>query len=73
MSLYLPVSLKGTAAIAVCGRCNMKMQYDDLRKDPNNGLMVCKDCCDQYDPWRLPAHHAENIALNHPRPDAELE
>ena len=73
MSLYLPVRTKGTAAIAVCGRCNLKMYYDDLQKDPNNGMMVCKDCRDIYDPWRLPARKTENISLQHPRPDVELE
>jgi hypothetical protein len=74
VSLYLPVRTKGTAAIAVCGRCNLKMYHDDLTKDPNNGLLVCKNCCDLFDPWRLPARKTENIALNHPpRPDVELE
>jgi hypothetical protein len=73
MSLYLPVRTQGTAAIAVCGRCSMKMYYDDLKKDPNTGMMVCKECVDIYDPWRLPARKTENIALQHPRPDVELE
>jgi len=73
MILYLPVRTKGNASIAVCGRCSMKMYYDDLKKDPNNGLMVCKDCQDLYDPWRLPARKTENISLQHPRPDVELE
>lgn len=72
MSEYLPVRTKGTAAIAVCARCQQKMYYDDLRTDPNNGLKVCKDCVDLFDPWRLPAHKTENVALQHPRPDVEL-
>ena len=73
MSLYLPVRTKGTASIAICARCNMKMYYDDLTTDPNNGLKVCKDCRDLYDPWRLSARKTENISLNYPRPDQELE
>lgn len=73
MSGYLPVKSKGSAAIAICGRCSMKMYYDDLKKDPNNGLMVCEKCRDIYDPWRLPARKTENISLAHPRPDVELE
>lgn len=73
MSLYLPVRTKGTAAIAICYRCSMKMYYDDLMKDPNTGAYYCKDCVDLYDPWRLPARKTENIALRHPRPDAPLE
>lgn len=50
----------------------MKIQYDDLTRDPNNGNYFCPDCVDKYDPWRLPARKAENINLQHPRPDEEL-
>lgn len=69
MGLYLPVNARGTTAIAVCNRCRVKIQYDELRKDPNNGNMYCKDCVDVYDPWRLPARNPENVTLSHPRPD----
>ena len=72
MSLYLDVNLKGTVAIAICPRCNFKYQYDALVVDPNNKIRVCKDCCDIYDPWRLPARKSEDISLQHPRPDTEL-
>lgn len=72
MSLYLPVRTKGTVAIAICNRCQMKVYYDDLRKDPNNNNWYCKDCVDLYDPWRLPARRAENISLDHPRPDEDI-
>lgn len=50
----------------------MKVYYADLVKDPNNGLMVCENCCDALDPWRLPAKRTEEISLQHPRPDTEL-
>ena len=69
---YLPVRAKGSAAIAVCPRCQTKIYYDDLKKDPNNGQFYCEHCVDAYDPWRLPARQAENISLQHPRPDLEL-
>ena len=72
MSLYLPVRVKGSAAISICYRCSMKKYYDELQKDPNNGNYYCKDCVDLYDPWRLPARQAENISLQHPRPDTEI-
>lgn len=72
MSLFLPVKSKGSVAIAVCQRCGKKMYYSDLRKDPNNGLMVCQDDLDLYDPWRLPARQTEDITLGHPRPDVKL-
>jgi len=73
MSLYLPVNLKGSAAIAVCPRCQKKIQYDQLRRDPNNSNYYCPECVDLYDPWRLPARRTEDISLQHPRPDVELE
>lgn len=72
MSLYLPVKTGGSSAIGVCQRCNKKMYYDDLVKDPNNGMWVCKADQDIYDPWRLPARQAEDISLHHPRPDVPL-
>jgi hypothetical protein len=72
VSRYLPVRTKGTAAIAICFRCQRKVYYDDLRKDPNNGNYLCKECVDVLDPWRLPARQTENISLDHPRKDEEL-
>jgi len=60
-------------AVAICYRCNMKMYAGDLRRDPNTGAYYCKECVDAYDPWRLPARKTENIGLQHPRPDVELE
>jgi len=72
VSLYLPVRTRGSAAITVCPRCQFKFHYDDMKQDPNNKIWVCKDCCDLYDPWRLPARQAEDISLRHPRPDEEL-
>lgn len=74
MSLYQPVNLKGSCAIAVCDRCKIRMNYDDLRPDGNApGLRVCKDCWDAKDPWRLPARKTEDITLRYPRPDENLE
>lgn len=73
MGLYLPVKRQGSCAIAVCPRCSRKVQYDDLKKDPNNDQWYCEDCVDLYDPWRLPARPAEDISLQHPRPDTEIE
>ncbi len=73
MSLYLPVRTSGSAAIAVCPRCQKKMYYDALKKDPNNGNYYCEGCVDVLDPWRKPARGADNVDLQHPRPDVELE
>ncbi len=73
MSLYLPVRTSGSAAIAVCPRCSMKVYYDELTMDPNTKNWYCPSCVDLYDPWRLGARQVEDITLNHPRPDTELE
>ena len=73
MSLYLPVNASGSVAIAVCPRCQKKLQYADLKKDPNNQNFYCGECVDIYDPWRTAARQAEDISLQHPRPDVKLE
>lgn len=73
MGLYLQVKTNGSAAIAICPRCQRKCYYDELVGDPNNKQFYCQDCVDVLDPWRLPARQAEDITLRHPRPDTELE
>lgn len=73
MPLYLPVNQNGKVSIAICPRCCMKMQYSDLKQDPNDMNWYCAACVDLYDPWRLPARVTEDITLTHPRPDTELE
>jgi ribosomal protein L37AE/L43A len=72
MSLYLPVRVKGHAAIAICPRCSFKLYHDEMVQDPNTKVWVCKKCADKFDPWRLPARQPEDISLPHPRPDEEL-
>lgn len=72
-NLFLPVNTHGPVAISVCPRCQKKVQYAALKKDPNNLQWYCKDCVDELDPWRLPARRAEDISLQHPRPDVKLE
>lgn len=74
MSLYLtPKNVGGSMAVAICYRCQKKMYAGDLKKDPNNQNWYCQECVDLYDPWRLPARQTENISLQHPRPDTEIE
>ena len=74
MPRYLSPSSSGKVAIAICGRCKFKFHYNELRRDRNiPGLYVCDDCCDLYDPYRLPARKSEDIALRHPRKDEDLE
>jgi hypothetical protein len=71
--LYLPVNAHGSVAIAICPRCQKKVQYAALKQDPNNQNWYCAECVDLYDPWKLPARRPEDISLQHPRPDTELE
>lgn len=64
-----------TNSVAICDRCRMKRPYDMLGADPNYpGLRVCwdRDCHDRIDPYRLPPHQSEQIALRHPRPEQSL-
>lgn len=72
MSLFLPVARHGSVAIAVCPRCQKKMNYADLKMDPNNSQLYCGDCVDILDPWRVAARSPEDISLQHPRPDVIL-
>ena len=72
MSLYLPLRMRGSVAIALCARCGFKCQHDDLVQDPNTKMWVCSKCQDIYDPWKLPARRPEDITLHHPRKDEDL-
>jgi hypothetical protein len=73
MPRYLDTRGEAYLAIAVCDRCRLKVRYTELRPDGNSpGLRVCADCCDQYDPWRLPARRTEDVTLPNPRPDEPL-
>ena len=63
----------GDLAIAVCDRCRTKMPYTKLRPDGNSPkLMVCRECCDEKDPYRLPARQTEEVAMQHARPDTNI-
>lgn len=72
MPRYLPVQSGKKATIAICTRCQKKMYYSDMRRDPNNDNWYCRDCVDIFDPWRRAARIAEDISVQHPRPDEEL-
>ena len=73
MPRYLPVSSHGKAAVDICGRCGFKVQYNELMQDRDKpGLMVCEACCDDKDPYKLPARRPEKITLKYPRPDEPL-
>jgi len=73
MSLYLDTSRRGQVAIGLCDRCKTKYSVEELMSDPNTpGLRVCKECCDVFDPWRLPPRATEDITVWMPRPETPV-
>lgn len=63
----------GRIAIAICGRCSVKMPYQSLMADGNNPkLRVCKDCRDPLDPYKLSPRQADAYLLKDPRPDLNI-
>jgi hypothetical protein len=74
MSLYHPVAPNGrNKAIGICDRCKFKKFIYELHPDHDaEGLLVCDDCNDEKDPYKLPARKADKIALRRPRPDEPL-
>jgi hypothetical protein len=73
MPAFLDTRGLSSLTIAICDRCKMKRAWVSLIPDPNSpGLRVCKDCADEYDPYRLPARQTENITMPWLRPDLPL-
>lgn len=69
------VNASGKYSIGICGRCQRKVPYRELREDGNTaGLYVCQDsgCYDELDPFKKPPRQADPISLDHPRPDVPL-
>lgn len=55
-------------------RCHTKNYLADLKRDPNSpGLLVCRECCDVLDPYRLPQRQVEDISLKRVSPDKESQ
>lgn len=73
MPYYVDPTGRSTYGIGICARCSRKFSLDDLYDDPNSpGLKVCLDDLDDYDPYRLPPHPADDITLPFYRPDDPL-
>lgn len=63
----------GRIAIAVCGRCSIKVPYTELRSDGNiRSLKVCGECRDMIDPYKLAPRQPDVFLLKDPRPDLSL-
>lgn len=74
MPRFLDTRGNASIAIFICDRCRMKRPITEAHPDPNfPGLRVCRQgCADVKDPYRLPARKTERIALQFPRPDADI-
>jgi hypothetical protein len=67
---FIDTTGKQWLAVGLCDRCKRKFPLEELWSDRNNpALKVCADDLDEYDPYRLPARGAEQIALRYARPD----
>jgi len=74
MPLYLVPRTSPSCAIGICGRCRVKMYLSELKSDPNiPGMRVCKECADNYDPYRLAARAPDSLDVSNPRPDEKLD
>lgn len=70
MPIWLNTRGKTTLGIGECDRCHAKRPLDELVPDGNApGLRVCKlRCCDEFDPYRLPARQPDLLTLPFYRP-----
>lgn len=73
MPRFLDTSGRAHLGIGICDRCKFKFSIDDLGPDPNaNGILVCMECTDEYDPYRLPPPPPDDIRLPNYRPDSDV-
>lgn len=73
MSTFHPVDTH-SPALGICMRCRMKKPRYDLKSDPNSpGLLVCKLCSDELDPYRKPQRQSEDITVKRPITDEALD
>lgn len=63
----------GGNGIGLCDRCKKIEPYQVLKKDGNvPGMLVCPECWDPLDCYRLPPHIAGPFIIPNPRPDVTL-
>lgn len=74
MPRYLDTRGKPSLSVAVCDRCKLKYALSDLKADRNApGMLVCDECNDVLDPYRLPARQTERVDSPNARPDEPIE
>jgi hypothetical protein len=65
--------ITANAPVGICDRCRMKRVLSMLEPDRDaRGLLVCRGCNDERDPYKLPARKSENITLRRIRNDVPL-
>ena len=73
MSLFHPVDNR-SPTLGICMRCNLKKQRYDLKSDPNSpGMLVCRTCSDELDPYRKPQRNPEDITVKRPITDEVID
>jgi len=72
-TLYIDTRSKQVLAVAICDRCKFKFPIGELSPDRNTqGLMVCREDNDEYDPYRLPPPPPDKFNLPFTRPDVPI-
>ncbi len=70
---FIPTKGLAKLAIGVCDGCHLRYPWVDLNPNPDiPGEMVCKECEDELDPWKLPLPQQEDISIMNARPDVDL-
>ena len=69
----MPKYLSTETKIGICDRCRFKVPHKVLKADDNSpGLLVCPECNDGLDPYRLPARQTEDYVIRNARPDEKV-
>lgn len=70
---YIDTRGRQYLAVGTCDRCKRKFPIEELWSDRNSPhLKVCRADLDDFDPYRLPSRHSDQITLRYPRPDEPL-
>lgn len=73
MPKFLDTTGNANLGVGICDRCRFRHALVNLKPDSNRtGLMVCDECSDELDPYRLPPRQAETVSLPFVRPDDPL-
>lgn len=60
-------------ALGVCDRCSCQLPVREMVNDSNyKGLRVCRECCDQKNPWLLRPCSPDTITVQYPRPETPI-